>query len=174
MFLEDPFTGVRNRITSKGQFLVLAITEPEIEFVSENDGQAYMWNSQDQDIDAGDTMLLLKNTSDTILHITRIIMSAGNAATRYEIHIVTADITPTGTAVTGFNMNTASGNVANAIAKADESVNTQGSVIYDISLLANTTEILPTPGLLLAKNISIGVDQVTESTAGNVCITGHF
>lgn len=166
-------TGNRAQVDSSNRLSVKAITEPELEQASE-DGNAYIWISQNLDIDAADTLLLVKNTSDKDLHIHHITFSSGNVATRYEVHIVTADITPAGTTVTGFNMNTGSAKVADAISKSDETANTQGTVIYDITLLATTNLTLFTLGIILAKNISIGVDQVTESTSGNITIVGHF
>lgn len=167
-------TGRKAEVNTNHELIVRAITENEVERTSETEGQAYIWTSQDLDIDAADTLLLIKNDNAEPLHVQQIIFSAGNAATRYEVHIVTADITPAGNTVTGFNMNTNSGNVAEATAKSDETANTQGTVIYDINLLATTTFTVHTDGLLLAKNISLGIDQVTESTAGNVTVIGHY
>lgn len=175
MIIEDGTgRGFKQKVNKDNQAVVRAVTEQEIEHSAAEDGEAYIWTSQNLDIDAGDTLLLVKNTSELTLHLSSIFLSAGNVATRYEIHVVTVDITPAGNAVTGFNMNTGSGNVADAVAKSDETANTQGTVIYDINLLANTTFPLPAHGIILTKNISIAVDQVTESTSGNVTILGHY
>ena len=167
-------SGRKAEVNDEFQLVVRAIAEAEIESVSEVQGKSYIWTSQDLNIAAAETLLLVKNDAAEPLHISQIIFSSGNVATRYEVHIVTADITPAGGAATGFNMNTNSGNVAVATAKSNETANTQGTVIYDVSLLATTTFTLHTDGLLLAKNISLGIDQVAESTAGNVTIVGHF
>lgn len=173
--IRDGATGIGAKVLKDGELLVRAVTEDDIEHVSETAGQAYAWVSQNLDIDAADTLLLLHNTADTNLHINRLIISAGNAITRYEIHIITDATTPVGGAITGFNLNTGSSNVADALAKSDETANSsQGTVIYDISLLARTTLVVETSGLILAKNVAIGVDQVSESDSGNVTIIGHY
>ena len=41
-------------------------------------------------------------------------------------------------------------------------------------MLALTTQAFSTPGLILAKNKAIAVDQVTESTAGSATVIGHY
>lgn len=146
----------------------------EITRVSLDSGSAFIWTSQDTDIDAADTMLLVRNDSEKPLIIDGFIITGGNAISRYECHIVTASFTAAGTAIANFNMNTGSANVANVTAFEDETGNTQGTVIYDITAGVTITVQVPTPGLVLAQGHSFGIDQVTESTAGNVTIFGHF
>lgn len=177
--IKDGRTGNVATVNAQGQLSVRAITEPELEDASEL-GQAYIWASGNLDIDAGDTMLLVKNTSDTALHITGIIVSAGNVATRYVIHLPTTEVTVTagagGAVVVGVNINTGSANVADASAASDETNNAfaQANAILDISLLPTTTYTQLTQGIILAKNKSVAVDQVTESTAGAVTIVAHY
>ena len=167
-------SGNRAEVNAEQQLVVRAITLSEIEHESEDHGLSYTWTSGNRDIDAADTLLLLKNTSDTELHIDSVILSSGNAATRYTIHLPTTEVTVTGTTITGINLNTASSNVADASAAADEENNSQGDIIADISLLTTTSFIVPLLGLILGKNKSLGIDQVTESTAGNATIIGHY
>ena len=166
-------TGLVAEVNKANQLLVRSVTEPEIEDASE-DGQAYTWTSGNIDIDAGDTILLVKNLSDTNLHVSAIVISSGNVDTRYTIHFPTTDVTVAGNTITGVNMNTGSANVADASAASDETGNSQGDIVVDVSLLALTTQTLLTPGVILAKNKSIAVDQVTESTAGSATIIGHY
>lgn len=172
--LRDASTGDAAGVNSEKQLLTNSVVISELEHESEENGSAYSWVSGDLNVAAADTMLLVKNTSDTPLHIHSIEVSSGNVATRYEIHLPTSEVTPTGTAVTGTNLNTGKPNVADATAKSKETDNSQGNVIRDVSLLATTTLYLRMEGLILAKNKSIGVDQVTESTAGSVTIIGHY
>lgn len=174
MFIEDAVSGKRAEVNSRQQVSARAISEPVLSRVSSKEGLSFIWTSQDLDIDAADTLLLVRNDSSNPLYIDYIILSSGNVATRYEIHVVTASFTIAGTTVTGFCLNTALNKVAEATAASDETGNTQGTVIYDVSLLATTTFILPTTGLVLGTNISLGIDQVTESTAGNASIIGHY
>ncbi len=171
--IKDGATGSVAKVNTQNQLLVRAITEPEIEDASEA-GQAYSWTSGNIDIDAGDTILLVKNTSDTNFHVTTIVLSGGNVATRYTVHFPTTDVTVAGNTIVGVNLNTGSANVADATAASDETGNSQGDIINDVSLLATTSFTLHTEGILLAKNKSIAIDQVTESTAGSVTIVGHY
>jgi hypothetical protein len=166
-------SGQRQGVDSEFRAKTAATTKTALEYWS-GKGQAYSWNSLDLDIDATDTLLLVKNDSSSSLYIDYMIIEAGNAATRYQVHIPAAEVTVTGTTVTGFNLNTGSSNVATATAASDETNNTQGTIIYDVSLLATTTIIVPTPGLILSEDKSVGIDQVTESTAGNAIIYGHY
>lgn len=135
---------------------------------------SYIWQSQDIAFDAGDTFLLLKNTSSGLLVIDQIIVTGGDAISRYEIHVGTAATLPVGVAVTGFNLNTSSSNVAPAIAKADETANTQGTVIIDVALLVTTSLVIDNPGIILGGGNWLACDQVAESAAGAVSFTGHF
>lgn len=160
---------VANRLTVK------AITEPEIEEASE-DGQAYLWATDLVNIDSDDTVLLVKNTSDTNLHIEAIYIANGSTASEFTIHVITAvDATVAGTVVTGFNLNTGSANVADASAASDETAYTaQGTVIVTMFLLAETNQLLMMPGLILAKNKAIAVDVVDTTTEVACTIVGHY
>ena len=138
-------------------------------------GDSFVWISQDADIDAADTLLLVRNDDpDKLLVIDKIIITGGNAVSRYEGHIVTASFTAAGTAVANQNLNTASANVAAVTAFGDETGNTQGAVILDVALLATTSLPIENPGIILATGVAFGIDQVTESTAGSAMIFGHF
>lgn len=175
--IKDGASGKTAKVNDQNQLLTRSIVESELEDASE-EGQAYSWVSGNLDIDAADTMLLVKNKSDTELHITAITCAAGNVATRYVLHLPTTDVTVAvgagGAVVVGRNLNTGSANVADASAASDEEGNSQGNVIDDISLLPTTTLVVNVEGVILAKNKSVAVDQVSESTAGSVTIKGHY
>lgn len=166
-------SGQKQGVDSEFRGKTAATTKTALDYWA-GKGRAYSWNSLDIDIDAADTLLLVKNDSSASLYIDYMIISAGNVATRYEVHIPAAEVTVTGTVVVGFNLNTGSSNVATATAASDETNNTQGTIIYDISLLPTTTLVVLTTGLILSEDKSVGIDQVTESTAGNVTIYGHY
>ncbi len=136
---------------------------------------SFVWCSQDIDVVAAGTMLMVRNDdSDKLLVIDKIIITNGDAITRYEGHIITASFTAAGTAVANFNLNTASANVADVTSFANESGNTQGTVIIDVALLVTTSLVIPDPGIILAKGVAFAVDQVSESSAGAVSFFGHF
>lgn len=141
-------------------------------------GNYFILQSQDLNIDAADTLLCVRNDGNVPFAIDRMILSTGATWSRYECHIITASFTAAGTAVTPKCLNTGlsgtSALAADLTVKSDETGNTQGAVIYDISLLALTTLVVPTPGLILARGVAFGIDQVTESAAGAASIEGHF
>lgn len=167
-------TGKRAEVNDENQLVVAAVTESAIEHESE-DGQSYNWSSDLVDVAAVNaTVLLVKNLSDTALHIESIAVANGALESEYTVHLPTAEVTPTGTAITGTNLNTASSNVADALAKADETNNTQGNVIGTLFLAVNSNDTLPTPGLILGKNKSVGVDVVADTAESAVTITGHY
>ena len=87
-------SGNRAEVNAEKQLVVSAVTASELEHESE-DGQSYNWSSKKVNIDSGDTVLLLKNTSDNHLHIDSIIIS-GDATSEYTVHLPTSEVTPTG------------------------------------------------------------------------------
>ncbi len=140
------------------------------------DGQAYSWNALTYDYDVDDTILLVKNTSALLqLHI-HAIWLGGNVAGQVIIHRPTAVVTtPAGTAVVGTNLNGASNNVADAVAKADETVNVLGETVASLRLPADDTlEIHMDDILTLAQNQSIAIDYAVEGAACQATIWGYF
>jgi len=175
MIIEDGAgTGTKAQVNSEKQLVVAAITQKELEHESEENGTGYNWCSDKIDVDANDTILLVKNTSDTPLHIECVKIDNGSLASEYNIHLPTTEVTPTGTTVTGTNVNTTSSNVADADAKSDETNNSQGNVLRTVFLAADSSISEETPGLILGKNKSLAVDVVENTTESSVSIVGHF
>jgi len=142
-------------------------------------GDAYIFSSQDADINATDTMLCLRNDDQNrVLVIDRIAICNGDAATRYEVHLVTAAYTAAGTAVVGINCNPAYADMVNgngATCYGDETGNTQGSVFLDIGAGVAVVSYGPYPiGLKLRAGTAVGIDQVSESAAGAATIYAYF
>ncbi len=162
-------------VNSDGQALAQASVTDEL--VASN--QSYAWNSQNIDIAAAGTLLAVRNDSpDQDLVIDRMIISAGDANTRYEIHKVTAAYTSAtqanGAAINGVPMGPGGGKAA-ATSHSDETGNAQvaANVFMEVTLLITTTLELQV-GLVLGGGEAIAVDQVTESTAGAVIVFGYF
>jgi hypothetical protein len=174
--IRDPDTSRGSNVTTDGAQLVQAITESGLEFISERKGLSFSWASETYDPDAGDTILLVKNTSSTLdLHIDNVWLSC-DTDTRVVIHLVTADVTVAGTTITGINLNTGSTAVAEASAARDETGNTQGSVIWsgEIYAAGPPVEVDFRSAVILNTDKSIGVDFVSASTAGDVTIMGRY
>ncbi|KKK70147.1 hypothetical protein LCGC14_2926910 [marine sediment metagenome] len=137
-------------------------------------GDAYIWCSQDINIGAGGTMLIVRNDSHAQkLVIVRIEVTNGNVATRYEIHKVTAAYTADDDSATEINAG-GWGKGAPATATADDDGNTQGTVFAEIGAGVAVETYARDIGMVLNQGEAIGVDQVTESTAGNVTLYGYF
>lgn len=161
------------KINSKGEALAAAVTESLFERSAE-DGKSFNWSSGVINIDAGDTVLLLKNTSDEPLHVESITVWNGSVASQYVVHIPTTEVTPTGTTVTGTNLNTGNSAVADASARSDETNNSQGDIIFTPMLAVDRDKTINTVGLILAKNKSVGIDVVEDTSESGVTIRAHY
>tara|TARA_R110000751_G_scaffold271361_1_gene371146 strand:+ start:450 stop:995 length:546 start_codon:yes stop_codon:yes gene_type:complete len=162
------------KATTHGELLVRAITETEIEHASST-GRAFIFQSSNSDIGAGDTRLFIKNTSDDFLILDRLIINPGNVVCRYDIGMGSDITTPTGTAITAVNMNQQfSGTTFGYVAFDDETAVADTTTL--LSVTCSTTESLQVPidGIILGKNHYIQINQETESTSGQVCVIAHF
>ena len=140
------------------------------------DGQAYSWTNATYNYDAADTILAVQNTSTTHnLHIDQI-WCHGDTTTRVIVHATSEDgFTIAGTTVTGVNLNRASSNTAAATAKADETGNTQGNIIWAGSIPAdNATPVAIGLGVILYLNDAIAVDFTDDGGEALVTIIGHY
>ena len=169
-------SGIRASVSHNNRLNTDAVTETEISFESEKNGMAFAWTSVTYDYAAGDTILLVKNTSSTNHLIIQNINMTTDTATIAHIHIVRCP-TPTGTALTGVNLNSASANVAEATAKADETSNTLATtgIIRTSALEADKdNHILLEGSVILSTNDCIAIDYVTDGAAATVTITGYY
>ncbi len=167
-------TGESAGINSLGELLTRSTTRSEMETVSQNSGLTFSWSNVTYDYAAADTILLVKNTSAIDLHVSDVIIS-GDTATEVIVHSPDSVTTPTGTAVTGTNLNRTSGNVAAATAIATETTNTQANVVARVRIAANDEHVIELGGaLVLGSNDSVAVDFVTDGAACNVTILGYF
>lgn len=143
---------------------------------SEN-GESYSWSNVSYDYAAADTILLVRNDSITqMLHIDHIYLH-GSTATEVVIHSPTAAFTIAGTAVTGTNLNRTSGKTASATAKANETGNVQGAVLWRgwIAGAGLDSRLIDVGGaIILGNGQSVGVDYVTDGSTANITIIGHY
>lgn len=166
------------KVNKEGQALTFSVNQSELEHESEENGAAYVWATNSLDLDVGETLLLVKNTSDSHLHIDFVKISNGAAATQFRIHLPTTDVTVVagsgGAVVTGTNLNTSSSNVADASAATDETGNSLGNTVRTVFLAINGEHSEDTPGLVLGKNKSVAIDCITEPGTAAATIIGHF
>jgi len=167
-------SGKRAEVNKENQLIVKAVTIANLEHESEENGKAYNWSSKIVNVAALGTILLVKNTSDTPLHVEDISIANGSLASAYTIHLPTTEVTVTGVTVTGTNLNTASSNVADASAASDETDNTQGNIIAIEFMAVDADVDINTAGLILGKNKSVAVDVTENTTESSVTIIGHY
>lgn len=168
-------TETQIKATQDGELQVRAITESELEHGSGN-GRSYCWLSADTDIDAGDTRLFIKNTSDKFLVLSRAIFNSSNVACKWTVGIGAETTTPAGTAITANNMNEQFSNATEAyVAYDDETAVADANAMFTVATpLALDSRVIPMDGIILGKNHYIQINQETESTSGQVSVFGHF
>lgn len=161
-------------VNSEGELKVRSTSISVLEHSAEHDERAFTWTNLTYNYSAGDTILLVKNTSSSReLHITSVIAS-GDTATQVILHCP-ASITPAGTSVVGVNLNRKSGKTADAIAMADETANSLGPIIESVFMGVNAA--VHTAGeaiIILGTNDQIAVDFVTVGAAALVTIIGYY
>jgi hypothetical protein len=168
--------GYSAEVNSDNQISTFSITETEFEFVSKEKGLAFSWSSGTYDAAAGDTILLIKNTSASKnLHIDKVYIYS-DTETGVVMHCPTSDVTVAGTTITGTNLNRVSSNVADAEAARDETGNTQGDIVWsgEIQATSDNTAVDFAGALILGTNDSFGVDYVADVAACYVVIMGHY
>lgn len=178
MIIRDGDTGKAAKVNGYGDLRTNATISTRAEFHSLNHGDAYTFDSTELDIDAGDTMLFIKNIDPSkLLMIDRIIVNGSNVNCTWDINVGSATTTPTGTAVTPVNLNRLySSTNPSVLAYSDETAVADGTTIFRVKTLANSTVAgdLNINGLILPAGHYIQINQETESTSGSVIIVAHF
>lgn len=166
-------TETQIKATQDGELEVRAIVETVLEHASSR-GEAYAWRSTNSDIDAGDTRLFIKNTSDKFLVLSYAEFEPANVVCSYDIGIGSETTTPTGTTVTASNLNGTITVAKSYDAFDDETAVADATPIKSVTV--NTTESYRTEldGFILGKNQYLQINQETESTSGRVTVFGHF
>ena len=173
-----------NLVGSSGEMVDViddaALVDPKSAFdVAVAEGRAFTFASLTYNPAAHDTILGVKNEDPDMDFYVQTIVASSDTASQIQV-FEAADPTMAGTAVTGSNLNRASGRIAKATAKADETGNGEQAGGYlklflrDL-LAANTAKQIDVNGaIVIPQNKMIGVDLTTVATAGNVTITGWF
>ena len=166
------------KVNREGEALTFAVSEQEVEHVSETLGLSFNWSSDIvASVGAAGTVLLLQNTSKTHdLHIEHIGIANGVTDSEVTIHVIKGATTPSGTtAITGFNLNTGSSNVAEAVAVTRDTANaTQGTVIGTEWMAADSNVDVDVRGLILTTDSAVGVDHIAGSSETAITIVGFY
>lgn len=161
------------RSTLDGELYVRAIVETEIEHAAAQ-GRAYAWRSANTDIDAGDTRLFIKNTSDKFLIFSYAIFSPANVVCTYDIGIGNETTTATGTVITASNLNGTVILSESYDAYDDETAVADATPIISVAAPTTGSYRIELDGFILGKNQYLQINQETESTSGQVTVFGHF
>ena len=161
----------------QSRMLVKATSETDFLYRNRVDEGAYVWNFPEYDYDAGDTVMFLRNNSNTDLHIHHIYLYC-DTASKVELHKPDNPTSAAGTEITGININLSSGQVAEAAAFQDETGQaTKGPVLQTEYITANgTVSMLKEESyeIILKKNDVIAIDIATAGTATYGHIVGYY
>jgi hypothetical protein len=166
-------TETQIRSTIDGELEVRAIVESQLEHASAR-GDAYAWRSNNGDIDAGDTLLFLKNTSDKFLIFSYAIFTPANVVCTYDIGVGNDTTTPTGNSITGTNINGTITVAESYEAYDDETAVADATPILSVTVSTTESYRIELDGIILGKNQYLQINQETESTSGRVTVFGHF
>lgn len=169
---------VKAKIRVEGQLETFSTAVEEFENVSATDSLAFSWTIIPVNSDDADTILMVQNTSDSLLlHITEILVLTDLNSTGATVFTIDNATTPVGLAVIGVCWNRAAPKVAPAAAVGDDTANTtQENIIFDEEILADEPRVWDLHGaLILPKNGAIGIDLTLGATAlCSASIQGFF
>jgi hypothetical protein len=164
--------------TDDGDLIVRAVNETFIKSQSVK-GKAFCWSSLDTDIDAGDTRIILRNTSDQFLVLEYALVNPGNVDCLWHVGIGQSTVALAGgTVITAVNLNEIFSTTTFDYDAMDDD-----TAIADATLMFpfRTTDAassgflrLPLDGIILGKNMFIQINQETESTSGQISIFGVY
>lgn len=159
--------------TLDGELEVRAITETELEHASAR-GDAYAWSTSNGFSTAGDTKLIVKNTSDKYLVFSYLVINPSNVLCRYELGIGNDTTALSGTAITATNLN---GLIT--VAESYEAYETETAVADATKIRAATCgtarpERVELDGYILGKNQYLQINCETTVTSGSLELFGHF
>ena len=170
--------GYRARVDEDHRLLTLATTESAMSHAARVHATAYSWVIVSYDFDAGDTILLVRNDSPTLLLYIDYAWAWIKTDGAILLQHPTAAFTGAGTAVVGANLNTLSGVAADASAWADETGNTQGTILdmrYCPAAASQGVEFLAQDGLIvLGHEESLGIDAVIGGDECLAVMQGYF
>lgn len=162
------------RCTNEGSLVTQSIQEPELEHAS-GKGDAWSFDSTELDIDAGDTMLFIRNDDDRPFLVDRLIINGSNVVCTWDVNVGTSTATAAGTTITPVNLNTRfSGASIEMTAMSDETGHADGSTINRVKTAVSEHVELDMAGIVIQKNHWLQVNQETESTSGSVIVLGHY
>ena len=173
MLIEGADNGKKANVTDENELVVRAVEEPRIVTASREE-RSFSWDSTEQDIDATDTMLFVRNDDDAALILDRAVINGSDVICEWTIHRGNAITTPTGTAIAGVSMIGNTGLSDRATASYDEEAVADGDVVGRAKTPVDNSIPYNLAGMILKKGQYIQFNQETESDSGSVILYGHF
>lgn len=163
-------------VSDEGMLLTDAVTISTSAHVCKEHGTLFSWTTS-YDAAAADYVLAVRNTDSTYdLEITAIFMSS-DAASGVTVAFGTWSTVGGGTLVTGRNMNSGSGNIANATAyNKATNLAISGSALMSFIIPANDCIRIPVEGkIILAYGDTLYIRTDTASTSKSMwTIKGYY
>lgn len=160
-------------VNGENQLIVRAITEPDIEFVSE-EGFAFTWSSSDAAAAAEESIYIENSDNLRELHISEVWCS-GSADALWELVAVTSG-TAAGTAITAKSMNRQFSVLPQGTFLGNAAVtgSVDGDVLMFKEALANIAiNIAPVGGVILGIGNAIAVRQDATNNV-NITVVGFY
>lgn len=176
MTVRDPLTQEGARVNPQGQLVTKSIVEAELEEASER-GLAFSWYTGDQNIDINDTLIFVKNTGSTPLHL--ILLTLNGDSTNpmiYDLGLGSETTPPAGgTVITAVNLNQIfTSDPPEAVARTDETAVADATVFKRVKMLADVDKDVSLVGVILGRNHYIQINCETEPAAVSATIIGHY
>lgn len=170
-------SGSTAKVNSENMLLTRAVVMPEIQHAAHDHGESFSFDSGERDIDAGDTMLFVKNTSNVDLFLSEVILNGSNVICSWSVLIGNASTTPVagGGTVTGVNMNrNFAAKTADVTAIWDETAVADGDVVKRVWTAVTESKTLDLRGIIVGPGHYVQINQITESTQGSAILIVHF
>lgn len=174
----DGESGFKAGVNKFFQLLGLVTSENPLLAASKR-GEAWCFESGTRNIDAGDTILFIKNTAADPLYLFDIMLNGSNVICEYTIGLGKTTTTPSanGGDVVPADLNTLFTTDAGVIAMWDEDAVATATALRRFWAAVAGTAVNPPEyslsGIILAKNHYCQVTQVTASTSGSVHISAY-
>lgn len=168
MLIHDPNTSTAMKVNGDGRALV--DSPSPMEGVAEA-GYAFAFDTGDISLDAGDTAILIKNTTtERNFHVDEIEFLM-DSSPEIVIHCPTC-ASPTGSAITPTNLNRGSGVSAPATAVSDETTNVQANIVSRRKMDIGVVSFVGS--LILGNGNCLAVDVVSSVLSAKIIVRGYF
>jgi hypothetical protein len=133
-------------------------------------GKGYVFQGSNADINAGDSILLIKNLSDEILYYHAIWLHPANVVEEYDIGFGSLTATLAGTELTGRVIGNPGKTVSKVSAYGDETAISDADISMSVWNAITHSEQYDLEGFFSEMNQYMQVNQEIEGTSGNATV----